>query len=90
MDMLVGTRNTIRDMVVHGAPAIAISAALSLAVEVFNMEPFVGTSENAASFLFHKLDYLVSSRLTAVNLSMMPQIKLKDVITKSFASSGGF
>ncbi|KAF9591711.1 hypothetical protein IFM89_006057 [Coptis chinensis] len=52
--------NTIRDMVVHGAPAIAISAALSLAVEVFNMELFVGTSENASSFLFNKLDYLVS------------------------------
>ncbi|KAF9616086.1 hypothetical protein IFM89_028552 [Coptis chinensis] len=79
--------NTIRDMVVHGAPAIAISAALSLAVEVFNMEPFVGTSENAASFLFNKLDYLVSSRPTAVNLSDAA-VKLKDVITKSAASSG--
>ncbi|KAF9623897.1 hypothetical protein IFM89_006243 [Coptis chinensis] len=79
--------NTIRDMVVHGAPAIAIFAALSLAVEVFNMEPFVGTSENTTSFLFNKLDYLVSSRPTTVNLSNAA-VKLKDVITKSVASSG--
>ncbi|KAF9607986.1 hypothetical protein IFM89_004383 [Coptis chinensis] len=51
-------------------------SSLSLVVEVFNMESFVGTSENAASFLFNKLDYLVS------------RVKLKDVITKSDASSG--
>ncbi|KAF9611567.1 hypothetical protein IFM89_033571 [Coptis chinensis] len=74
--------NTIRDMVVHGAPAIAISAAISLAVEVFNMEPFVGTSENATSFLFNKLDYLVSSKPADV------AIKLKDVITKSLCFFG--
>ncbi|XP_077230677.1 nagB/RpiA/CoA transferase-like superfamily protein [Tasmannia lanceolata] len=61
--------NAIRDMVVRGAPAIAISAALSLAVEVFNLESFDGTCEEAASFLVMKLEYLVSSRPTAVNLS---------------------
>ncbi|KAF9608934.1 hypothetical protein IFM89_012102 [Coptis chinensis] len=43
---------------------------LSLAVEVFNMEPFVGTSENAASFLFNKLDYLASSPSKFVNCRM--------------------
>lgn len=46
-------------MVVRGAPAIAISAALSLAVEVFNLD-FSGTSPDAASFLVKKLEYLVS------------------------------
>lgn len=47
-------------MVVRGAPAIAIAAALSLAVEVFNLESFNGTPDEAASFLAKKLDYLVS------------------------------
>lgn len=60
--------NAIREMVVRGAPAIAIAAALSLAVEVTNFE-FSGTAEDAASFLVKKLEYLVSSRPTAVNLS---------------------
>lgn len=53
-------RHAIKDMVVRGAPAIAIAAALSLAVEVFNLDAFDGTSEEAVSFLSMKLDYLVS------------------------------
>lgn len=69
----------IRDMVVRGAPAIAIAAALSLAVEAYNLEGFAGTSSDAASFLAEKLDYLVSSRPTAVNLSDAAK-KLKEVI----------
>ncbi|PPD97010.1 hypothetical protein GOBAR_DD05959 [Gossypium barbadense] len=56
-------------MVVRGAPAIAIAAALSLAVEVANFKDFNGTSEEAASFIELKLEYLVSSPPTAVNLS---------------------
>ena len=47
-------------MVVRGAPAIAIAAALSLAVEVFNLEGFDGTIDDAVSYLIMKLDYLVS------------------------------
>lgn len=53
-------RHAIVDMVVRGAPAIAIAAALSLAVEVANLQDFVGTSDVAASFLNNKLDYLVT------------------------------
>lgn len=53
-------RNAIRDMVVRGAPAIAIAAALSLAVEVSKLENFNGSPGDAASFLENKLDYLVS------------------------------
>ncbi|KAG0464698.1 hypothetical protein HPP92_018862 [Vanilla planifolia] len=34
----INERNAIRDMVVRGAPAIAIAAALSLAVEVFDVD----------------------------------------------------
>lgn len=47
-------------MVVRGAPAIAIAAALSLAVEVHKLEEFKGTSKDAVSFIGDKLDYLVS------------------------------
>ncbi|KAI9192017.1 hypothetical protein LWI28_016990 [Acer negundo] len=76
----------IRDMVVRGAPAIAIAAALSLAVEVFNLDAFNGTSFDAASFLGNKLEYLVSSRPTAVNLSDAAT-KLKEIITKAVATA---
>ncbi|KAL9271057.1 Methylthioribose-1-phosphate isomerase-like protein [Drosera capensis] len=62
--------NAIRDMVVRGAPAIAIAAALALAVEVFSyMESYLSAPLDASSFLGQKLEYLVSSRPTAVNLS---------------------
>lgn len=47
-------------MVVRGAPAIAIAAALSLAVEVFNLEDFDGTANDAVSYLTMKLEYIVS------------------------------
>lgn len=46
-------------MVVRGAPAIAIAAAISLAVEVCDLD-FSGTSLDSAHFLCEKLDYLVS------------------------------
>ncbi|KAJ4834718.1 hypothetical protein Tsubulata_007673 [Turnera subulata] len=78
--------SAIREMVVRGAPAIAIAAALSLAVEVFNLEAFKGTPDDAASYLGNKLDYLVSSRPTAVNLSDAAT-KLKQVVTKAVASA---
>ncbi|XP_031274067.1 methylthioribose-1-phosphate isomerase [Pistacia vera] len=76
--------SAIRDMVVRGAPAIAIAAALSLAVEVFHFDAFTGTSADAASFLENKLDYLVSSRPTAVNLADAAT-KLKQIISKAAA-----
>jgi len=56
-------RFAIRVMVVRGAPAIAIAAALALAVEAFNLEAFNGTPSDAASFLVQKLEYLVSRYL---------------------------
>ncbi|XP_058078807.1 methylthioribose-1-phosphate isomerase [Magnolia sinica] len=78
--------NAIRDMVVRGAPAIAISAALALAVEVYNIGSFNGTSGDAASFLVKKLEYLVSSRPTAVNLSDAAT-KLELVVSKAAATA---
>ncbi|ONK57651.1 uncharacterized protein A4U43_C09F2680 [Asparagus officinalis] len=77
--------NAIRDMVVRGAPAIAIAAALSLAVEVSNLD-FSGTSGDAASFLVKKLQYLVSSRPTAVNLSDAAT-KLQNLVSKTAEAS---
>ncbi|KAJ7956000.1 Methylthioribose-1-phosphate isomerase [Quillaja saponaria] len=78
--------NAIRDMVVRGAPAIAIAAALALAVEAFNLKDFNGSPDEAASFLLIKLEYLVSSRPTAVNLSDAAT-KLKQVILKAAATA---
>ena len=45
---------------VRGAPAIAIAAALSLAVEISKLEGFSGTPNDAASLVKKKLEYLVS------------------------------
>ncbi|XP_068658906.1 methylthioribose-1-phosphate isomerase [Aristolochia californica] len=79
--------NAIREMVVRGAPAIAIAAALSLAVEVFNVEKsFSGSSNDAASFIIKNLKYLVSSRPTAVNLSDAAK-KLEDIVLKVSATT---
>lgn len=60
----------IRDMTVRGAPAIGISAALSLAVELDiggKGKQFPSAGE-AVSFIFERLDHLATSRPTAVNL----------------------
>ncbi|XP_076910422.1 methylthioribose-1-phosphate isomerase-like [Bidens hawaiensis] len=77
-------------MVVRGAPAIAIAAALSLAVETSKLlseeQGFTGTSKDAASFLINKLEYLVSSRPTAVNLADAAT-KLTEIVTNSAASA---
>lgn len=78
--------SAIREMVVRGAPAIAIAAALSLAVEVSKLQAFDGTPDNAASFLIEKLEYLVTSRPTAVNLSDAAT-KLKEVISNAAATA---
>jgi len=51
---------------VRGAPAIAIVGCLSLAVELLKTD-FSQTQE-AVDFVTEKLEYLVSSRPTAVNM----------------------
>jgi methylthioribose-1-phosphate isomerase len=56
-------------MTVRGAPAIAIVAALSLAVELSSLPPNTfQTAQEATSFIVDKLKYLEGSRPTAVNL----------------------
>jgi methylthioribose-1-phosphate isomerase len=60
--------HAIKDMRTRGAPAIAIVAALSLAVEITNMK-LSSVAEEVQIFISEKLDYLVTSRPTAVNLA---------------------
>ncbi|KAK2783358.1 S-methyl-5-thioribose-1-phosphate isomerase [Emmonsiellopsis sp. PD_33] len=64
--------HAIKEMRVRGAPAIAIVAALSLAVELQTLirtDKLSALAPEVELFILEKLDYLVSSRPTAVNLS---------------------
>jgi methylthioribose-1-phosphate isomerase len=60
--------HAIKEMRTRGAPAIAIVAALALAVELVNMK-LSPIAEEVKIFILEKLDYLVTSRPTAVNLA---------------------
>ncbi|KAK3718319.1 S-methyl-5-thioribose-1-phosphate isomerase [Vermiconidia calcicola] len=70
--------HAIKDMRTRGAPAIAIVAALSLAVELHN-STISDKAEEVAAFVLEKLDYLVTSRPTAVNLADAAR-KLKKIV----------
>ncbi|KAL9052171.1 MAG: hypothetical protein Q9162_005566 [Coniocarpon cinnabarinum] len=62
----------IKDMRVRGAPAIAMVGILSLAVEIQNrLQPLQGDVEVAIQTIDERLDYIVTSRPTAVNLKNM-------------------
>ena len=56
----------ISDMTVRGAPAIAITGALALAVELH--ERSFDSTDAAVAFIHSTMDFLVTSRPTAVNL----------------------
>mmetsp|Transcript_70292 Transcript_70292/g.187286 ORF Transcript_70292/g.187286 Transcript_70292/m.187286 type:complete len:364 (-) Transcript_70292:9-1100(-) len=58
----------IRAMNVRGAPAIAIAAALALAVESVAMQAKLQQAAEAKDWLISRLEYLKTSRPTAVNL----------------------
>jgi methylthioribose-1-phosphate isomerase len=60
--------HAIKEMRTRGAPAIAIVAALSLAVELSNAK-ISSIPEEVSLFILEKLEYLVTSRPTAVNLA---------------------
>jgi len=60
--------HAIKEMRTRGAPAIAIVAALGLAVELANGK-VSDIAEEVKVFIHEKLDYLVTSRPTAVNLA---------------------
>ncbi|KAK5164116.1 S-methyl-5-thioribose-1-phosphate isomerase [Saxophila tyrrhenica] len=78
--------HAIKEMRTRGAPAIAIVAALSLAVELQT----ITTSDNVEevlAFILEKLDYLVTSRPTAVNLSDAAR-KLKRIVENAAKHDG--
>ena len=79
--------HAIREMRTRGAPAIAIVAALSLAVELQNHK-ISDKGEEVAAFITEKLDYLVTSRPTAVNLADAAR-RLKQVVIEAAQQNGG-
>lgn len=76
----------IKEMRTRGAPAIAIVAALSLAVEISLAPiPSTATAVQVAQVIHDRLDYLVTSRPTAVNLADAVR-KLKAVVDDELAN----
>ncbi|KAF2645680.1 Methylthioribose-1-phosphate isomerase [Massarina eburnea CBS 473.64] len=78
--------HAIKEMRTRGAPAIAIVAALALAVELVNMK-LPAAAEEVQVFILEKLDYLVTSRPTAVNLADAAR-KLKKTTEDAAAKEG--
>lgn len=80
----------IKEMRVRGAPAIAIVAALSLAVELSNIRDPSGSDTQSAELrqktIVQKLRYLVTSRPTAVNLADAAR-KLERVVNEAVITS---
>lgn len=74
----------IKDMVVRGAPAIAIVGALSVAVEL-NSE-LGDEAADIKKYVTERLDYLVQSRPTAVNLSLACST-LKSIVSETAPES---
>lgn len=61
--------DAIKRMVVRGAPAIAIVGALAVALDVLAFAETVDSAEEVKKYAGEKLEYIVTSRPTAVNLS---------------------
>jgi methylthioribose-1-phosphate isomerase len=78
--------HAIKEMRTRGAPAIAIVAALSLAVELNNTK-ISNVAEEVSAFILEKLDYLVTSRPTAVNLADAAA-KLKNTVKEATKAQG--
>jgi methylthioribose-1-phosphate isomerase len=79
--------DAIKQMKVRGAPAIAIVAALSLAVEIHNRNKRtdgegIESATSVREFVWERLKYLKTSRPTAVNLGDAVG-KLKIVVEKA-------
>lgn len=82
--------HAIKEMRTRGAPAIAIVAALGLAVEVETIatkNELSNFAEEVEVFIKEKLDYLVTSRPTAVNLADASR-KLQKVIKDAATAQG--
>ncbi|OKL64294.1 Methylthioribose-1-phosphate isomerase [Talaromyces atroroseus] len=82
--------HAIKEMRVRGAPAIAIVAILSLAVELNELlagGKLSPSSEEVGLFIIEKLHYLVTSRPTAVNLADAAQ-KFEHKVTEHVKTPG--
>ena len=79
--------DVIKKMQVRGAPLIAIVAALGLAVDVIARKVSLGSAADAQAFLLEKMEYLRTSRPTAVNLFVATD-ELKGVVEGLTASNG--
>lgn len=77
--------DAIKQMKVRGAPAIAIVAALTLAVELSRQKLASQSSEDAKTYIIDRLQYLKGSRPTAVNLSDAVN-KLSKIVSRTAAS----
>lgn len=80
--------HAIKEMRTRGAPAIAIVAALGLAVEletIASKNELSSVAEEVKAFIEEKLDYLVTSRPTAVNLADAAR-KLKKTVGAAAAA----
>lgn len=76
--------SAIEQMKVRGAPAIAIVAALALGVEIASARAhgkLSSRADNVQALIFERLDYLKTSRPTAVNLADAVG-KLKIIVKK--------
>jgi len=74
----------IREMKTRGAPAIAITGCLALAVELNGATAFESV-DAVRRFVKEKLDYLVTARPTAVNMSEAAQ-RFKTECDEAFSS----
>ena len=79
--------NAIKTMQVRGAPLIAIVASLSLAVHLHNTRQKYPDADSAVKFLLNQMEYLRTSRPTAVNLFVATD-SLKQVVEDAQKQSG--
>ncbi|KAH8815033.1 Methylthioribose-1-phosphate isomerase [Xylogone sp. PMI_703] len=77
----------IKSMRVRGAPAIAIVAALALAVELAAQKDGASSKGDAVEYVNSRLDYLINSRPTAVDLSNAIKLLKRTVQSASLAST---
>ncbi|CAF0964362.1 unnamed protein product [Rotaria sordida] len=59
----------IHTMTIRGAPAIAVCGILSVAVELHNSRSKFDSISSVIQFITHQLNYLVTARPTAVNMT---------------------
>eukprot|EP00584_Thalassiosira_punctigera_P016680 CAMPEP_0172555258 /NCGR_PEP_ID=MMETSP1067-20121228/58324_1 /TAXON_ID=265564 ORGANISM="Thalassiosira punctigera, Strain Tpunct2005C2" /NCGR_SAMPLE_ID=MMETSP1067 /ASSEMBLY_ACC=CAM_ASM_000444 /LENGTH=371 /DNA_ID=CAMNT_0013343773 /DNA_START=19 /DNA_END=1134 /DNA_ORIENTATION=- len=80
--------DAIRSMRIRGAPLIAIVAVLGLAVDLTSNEKTLeelAAADDARAFVYEKMEYLKTSRPTAVNLFNAME-ELKDIVEKAPSS----